>query len=298
MELHHLRTFVAVAEEGSVTGAAQRLYLTPPTVSAHIKALEEALGITLFERSALGMALTEKGEVLKVKAEATLFAAQDLVNHATNLQTHLMGQVNLGLCASADYLRIPELTHYLSEHFPGIGLNLVSRSSGEIIDAVQAHKLDAGFIFGPVVDTQFESLLLTTAQLRIAIPTALKPELITWETLAELPWVHTSGYCPFQTLTEQVFGQQGFEVKQYSSSDDDQTRLSMVRAGVGASLLRREVAADTEQAGSVITWGDSIACPLRFIYLSARQHEPLLASLVNKAIPSVWAKRHSSREKQ
>ncbi len=57
MELHHLRTFVAVAEESSVTQAALRLYMTPPTVSGHVKALEDELGVALFERTARGMTL-------------------------------------------------------------------------------------------------------------------------------------------------------------------------------------------------------------------------------------------------
>src|ERR1041385_1486809 len=97
MELYHLRTFVIVAEEKNVTRAAKRLFMTPPAVSAHIKALEEELNVTLFVRTPQGMQITEKGALLKAKAEQTLRSAQDMVNHATQMQDYLMGRLAFGL---------------------------------------------------------------------------------------------------------------------------------------------------------------------------------------------------------
>ena len=91
MELTHLRTFIAVAKEENLTRAARRLFMTPPAVSAHIKALEQELQVTLFERTSRGMQLTEKGKILREKAENTLASAQDLVNYATDLNDHLLG---------------------------------------------------------------------------------------------------------------------------------------------------------------------------------------------------------------
>ena len=64
MELYQLRTFAAVAEEGHLTRAAERLHLSQPAVSGHIKALEQELDVRLFERTATGMVLTEPGRQL------------------------------------------------------------------------------------------------------------------------------------------------------------------------------------------------------------------------------------------
>ena len=61
MELYQLRTFAAVAEEAHLTRAAERLHLSQPAVSGHIKALEQELDVRLFERTATGMVLTESG---------------------------------------------------------------------------------------------------------------------------------------------------------------------------------------------------------------------------------------------
>ena len=64
MNYQHLLYFRAVAVAGGITSAARRLRLTPPTLSAQVRVLEEALGTTLFERNARGMTLTEDGQVV------------------------------------------------------------------------------------------------------------------------------------------------------------------------------------------------------------------------------------------
>ncbi|MGR9580682.1 LysR family transcriptional regulator, partial [Pandoraea sputorum] len=72
MELAHLRAFVAIAREGNLTRAAQRLHLTQPAVSLQVKALQEALRLTLFTRTAQGLALTRDGQALLPLAERML----------------------------------------------------------------------------------------------------------------------------------------------------------------------------------------------------------------------------------
>ena len=68
MELHQLRTFVAVAEEGHLTRAAERMFVSQPAVSSHVKALEAELGVALFDRTPKGMRLTREGERLLGRA--------------------------------------------------------------------------------------------------------------------------------------------------------------------------------------------------------------------------------------
>lgn len=72
MELNYLQTFVVVAEEKTITHAAQRLFTTPSSISVHIKNLEEELGVQLFVRTPRGMQITEKGQILLEKARHTL----------------------------------------------------------------------------------------------------------------------------------------------------------------------------------------------------------------------------------
>jgi len=102
MEIYQLRTFVVVAREGSITRAAERLHLSQPAVSAHIKAIEDALALSLFGRTARGMSLTHEGQRLLAKAEQTLAVHQELIDEATRIKGHLAGQFRLGEGSNMD----------------------------------------------------------------------------------------------------------------------------------------------------------------------------------------------------
>ena len=84
MELEQLRVFAAVADEGSFTGAARRLYISHSTVSRTITALEEELGVRLFERSSRDFRLTEAGEALLPQAQSLLAAAEKIKDGMKN----------------------------------------------------------------------------------------------------------------------------------------------------------------------------------------------------------------------
>ena len=104
MDLHQLRTFVAVAAAGHVTRAAEKLHLSQPTVSGHIKALEEELGVVLFDRIASGVTLTRSGRLLLEDAEKVIAASQHLRDHARALSGSLDARLGLGDSRGRDQL--------------------------------------------------------------------------------------------------------------------------------------------------------------------------------------------------
>lgn len=96
MELRHLRYFVAVADYGHMTRAAQVLHVAQPAVSQALRQFERELGVTLFERSNRGMRLTEVGQRLLPDARAALAHAQGLVDRAMQVARGHMGAVHVG----------------------------------------------------------------------------------------------------------------------------------------------------------------------------------------------------------
>jgi DNA-binding transcriptional LysR family regulator len=292
MELYQLRTFVIVAEEENVTRAAKRLFTTPPSVSAHIKALEEELNVALFSRTPKGMQLTEKGKILKEKAKQTLRAAQDLANHATQLQAYLLGRIHFGLNATPAFLRVAELVTRLQDESPGIELHLISADSGQILADLKTRRLDAGYIFGSAPDAQIISYPLHTAELVIAAPAiwADKIERASWADLALLPWIASPYYCPFQVITEALFQKRGLNLSQVVQVGDETTKSELIKAGVGLALLEKGEAEQGVKTGKIVVWTTHpIYCDLAVAYLSERQNEPLLQALLGNIL-RLWGR--------
>ena len=120
MELYQLNTFVKIADEGSLTRAAERLFTSQPAISAQLKALEEELGVSLFDRTPRGMQLTAKGRLLYDQALQTLNAAAKLKADAQQLQQELVGELRIGVHTDFEFMRIGELHRALQTQHPRI----------------------------------------------------------------------------------------------------------------------------------------------------------------------------------
>src|SRR5205085_8990512 len=95
MELYQLRSFAAIAETGQLTRAAEKLHVSQPALSAQLKALEEELEFSLFERTPNGMVLTAAGKRLLAGAEHVLAAAQTLHNDARAMRGEIAGKASI-----------------------------------------------------------------------------------------------------------------------------------------------------------------------------------------------------------
>ena len=129
MEIYQLRAFVTVAKIGHLTRAAEALHVTQPAVTGQIKALEEELGIALFDRRPGRIALTRAGERLLPEAEKVLAAAGSLLGQARELQGEVSGSLVIGTVGDPDSLRLGSLLGGLVSALPG-NLDAVDRFSG------------------------------------------------------------------------------------------------------------------------------------------------------------------------
>ena len=108
MELYQLRGFVAVAESGHLTRAAERLHLSQPALSAQIKALEDELGVQLFERGPAGMSLTAAGKRLLPEATQLLADAASLHGKARAMEGTVAGRVRVGTLSYPEFIRLSD----------------------------------------------------------------------------------------------------------------------------------------------------------------------------------------------
>lgn len=283
MELHQLEAFVVVSQEQTITGAARRLYTTPSTVSMHIKSLEAELDVLLFTRTRQGMHITPKGRILLEKATETLRAAHDFVNHATQVQGSLVGEVAVGVCSEATILRIPDLVSGVLEDAPNMSMRLQKASSAQVLDAVAEAQLDMGFVFGHVDQPSLVSHFLRQVELVVAVPSVWAHIPKSWSELMALPWVDVGQDCPFQHLQSHLGAQSGQACKHVIRVSDDRSRYELVASGVGVSLLERELA-EQGVASSLMNLAavDPVACPLSVVYRAYDQNNPLVQHLLGR----------------
>jgi DNA-binding transcriptional LysR family regulator len=126
-----VQSFLAVAETGSLSGAARELDLTQPTVGRHVQALEADLGVSLFKRQPRGMALTRQGAALLENARAMREAAQALSLNAAGRESDLSGTVRLTSSVTVAHHVLPAVIAELREIHPEIQIELVASDTSE-----------------------------------------------------------------------------------------------------------------------------------------------------------------------
>jgi len=148
MDVRHLRYFAAIAEEGSLSGAAARIGIAQPSLSQHVKTLETRLGVALVSRSPRGVTLTEAGEVLLVHARQIL-AAVDAAGEAVRLAgSQPRGQVTVGLPSSVSMVLSVPLAETLRVEAPQIRFRAREAMSGHIREWLEEGSIDFGFLYG------------------------------------------------------------------------------------------------------------------------------------------------------
>jgi len=285
LEFYHLRSFIAVAQTGNLTRAAKRLYTTPPAISAHIKTLEDELSTTLFIRSSKGMTLTDKGQLLLIKAQHTLDSALDLVNLAATNQHEIIGTFHLGFNLTAKQIRLPDLAANLQENCPGISLEVCLQSTGQTINAIRSHQLDGGYIFGDIPD-DLTGLAVMEQQITTVAPLSLDcRKILTQADLSLLPWIMMGDYCPFDSFLR---GKLGNDLLSVINSSDDSTRLELVKEGLGLSFLEIEEALLAEKNGQVqIISTLDFSTRLHFVIAKDRASDPVINALIQE-IRILW----------
>jgi DNA-binding transcriptional LysR family regulator len=147
MELRHIRYFLAVAQEGNVTRAAEKLGIGQPPLSQQILALEREMGVQLFRRTGHGVSLTEAGESLLADAKRLLDDAELAVLNAQRAGRGETGRLNLGFTASAAYNpAVPALIRAFRNAYPGVGLSLTEGNTSQLLAYLEEGRLDLAFL--------------------------------------------------------------------------------------------------------------------------------------------------------
>lgn len=174
MELRHLRYFIAVAEEGQVTRAAQRLGIKQPPLTQQIQMLERELGVELFTRTPRKVELNAAGRMFLAEARSIVLSAEDAVARLRQFDKGIEGVLRVGLTSSSLLnIRSQALFDRFRRNHPHISLKIEEGAAVDLLGAARDDQLDVVFIrAGVQKHAEFASQWLTEEELVVAVPTS------------------------------------------------------------------------------------------------------------------------------
>ena len=147
LEIRHLRYFLAVAEAGSFSRAADRLGISQPSVSQQMRDLEGALRVALFQRRGKRILLTASGSIFQEHARAVLRQLENFLEELGQEPGQMRGSLHLGVIPALNVPLIPRLLQLFEPKHPGISLTVEEISSTEIETALEEGRMDVGLGF-------------------------------------------------------------------------------------------------------------------------------------------------------
>jgi LysR family hydrogen peroxide-inducible transcriptional activator len=170
MNLRDLEYFVLVAELKHFGKAAEKVFVSQPTLSMQLKKLEEYLGLTLFERTNRQVHLTQAGELLYKQAKAIVVAAKNFHETAKTYRDPFESSIKLGVIPTIAPYFLPKILPLLHKHFPKLKVEVSELKTENIVKALHDYELDLGLLALPISDPRLDSISLFDEEFLIALP--------------------------------------------------------------------------------------------------------------------------------
>ncbi|WP_018637518.1 LysR family transcriptional regulator [Parafrankia elaeagni] len=241
VDTHRLRYFLRVAEEGSINRAAAALGIAQPALSRQIRLLEEDLGITLFQRTARGVQLTEEGERLRATTAAPLRQLELAMRYAGSPLARIERGLHIGLPSTAAGILAAPLLEGLSAAFPKVELQVSVGSTDVLVQGMLRGAIDISVI-GPVQDGRLFYRDLLSEELVVVggRTSALHPgRAIDFAELANLPLILPVSLTGIRHSLENTALRLKLRIIPRFATDSLEVAKDLIRAGHGHSVLPR-----------------------------------------------------------
>lgn len=248
MELRHLTYFVAVAERLNFSRAAEALHVAQPAISQQIRALEQELGISLFDRISKRVTLTEAGRALLPHARQILSAVEAARSEIRERGTLKRGTVSLGAPPTVSAHFLPtKITSFEQKH-PGLDVMLREAGTETLVALVEQGQLDMAIVSTDVLPPSIEStpFLEETYVLAVGAKHRLcKRKTVNITELAEESFIMFPQGYKLREVTQIACRTAGFEPKVALDGGGMQSALQFVAAGLGVALVPELALTDT-----------------------------------------------------
>ncbi len=243
LHLNQIEAFVEVVRAGSISRAAERLYVTQPALTARIQALEAALGARLFVRSRTGTRLTDAGRTLLPYAERGLIALQRGRELVAEVAEGEAGRLTIGAAPAVSTYVLPAMLRQFQARHPAVQLSVRSGHSEEVLEMVLREEVEIG-LMRPIRHADIESTPLYEDELVLVVHrghdfassgvSGVRMEAMATEHL--ILFDRTSSY---HELTSSILREAGIRPRGLIEVDNIDAAKRMLEEGLGVALLPR-----------------------------------------------------------
>jgi LysR family hca operon transcriptional activator len=241
MELRHLRYFIAVAETGSLTEAAERrLHTSQPSLSRQIRDLEDQVGVTLLNRGARGVELTDAGKAFLDHARLALVQVDAAIEAARRAAQPAKQRFGIGFLTGQEMTWLPESMRILRTELPNLDVTVASDYSTDLADSLARGRLDVAFLRAePGFDLQYEVVgreplvVLMPSDHPLAAEVAIDPK-----DLAGIPFIGMGGKAKvLRAVINEYLDRMNVQVTPAQDVDNPAMVMSLVASTRGITLI-------------------------------------------------------------
>lgn len=293
MEIRVLRYFLETAREENMTRAAERLYISQPTMSKQLKELENELGVKLFKRSNYNIKLTEAGMLLRERAEDILSLVDKTLEEFKSLDSLNSGDIYVGAPESEAMEQFAQVVGDLQKQYPGIRCNIYSGNMQDVCEKLDKGLLDFAIVMNYVDLKKYNYLPMLTEDawgviLRRDDPLA-ENEAFTISMLKELPLICSRQWVDYEL--PQWFGADTADIHITATYNLPYNGAVMAKAGVGYAMMLDKLVQTDENSGLVFR--PLVDVPKAEMYIIWRKYQTFtpVSELLVKALRERFGER-------
>lgn len=237
MNIQQIRYFLALADELHFWKTSEKVFITQSALSRQIKALEDELGVELFERNKRSVKLTDAGRFMKTELAKIVTDLDDAAARALQIAAGEIATIRIGHPASITFSVLPKILGSLAETHPQLAVQMFEVDSVDVDAFLLSHRIDVAFNREITKSNELESRLLMTENFAVVLPSnrdfsSLSELRDEWFVLPSL-----AGKSEHAAQLRAIFDDAGFEPKVRFESDFGATLLGLVAKGLGVSVM-------------------------------------------------------------
>ncbi|NMM63961.1 LysR family transcriptional regulator [Clostridium sp. P21] len=238
MDIRQLKYFIAIAEEGQITGAARKLNIAQPPLSYHLKLLEDELGVKLVERGSRKIKLTDAGKMLYDKASQILKLTETTVKQLKDFGQGIKGTLFIGTVSSCGATLLPERIHNFNKSYPDISFEIYEGNTYKLLELLNNGLIEIGIVRTPFNAEAFNSKYLSKETMIAVFRTNSNwyknQENICINDIMDKPLII---YRRFEKLISKCCQSLGFNPRIICKCDDARTALLWADSGIGIAIV-------------------------------------------------------------